>query len=89
MSTYPKEYRIFKQFGQITLLLMVCILASGCISSQLDAPQKPALQKVTLQLRWDHQYQFAGYYAAQWMDYYKEAGFDVEIRSAILPDGKY
>ncbi|MBF0445963.1 MAG: ABC transporter substrate-binding protein [Magnetococcales bacterium] len=40
-----------------------------------------------LQLRWDHQFQFAGYYAAQWQGYYAEEGLDVEIRSAIRPDG--
>jgi len=45
------------------------------------------LHKVSLQLRWDHQYQFAGYYAAKWQGYYKAAGFDVDIRSAIKPDG--
>ncbi len=40
-------------------------------------------EKVTLQLRWDHQFQFAGYYAAKWEGYYQDAGFDVEIRSAL------
>jgi PAS domain S-box-containing protein len=39
--------------------------------------------KLVLQLRWDHQFQFAGYYAAQWMGYYEEEGLDVEIRSAF------
>ena len=47
-----------------------------------------ALEKVTLQLRWDHQFQFAGYYAAKWQGYYKEAGLDVEIRSAVQPGWK-
>lgn len=42
-----------------------------------------ALEKVTLQLRWDHQFQFAGYYAAKWNGYYEDAGFDVEIKSAV------
>ncbi|MCA9896008.1 MAG: ABC transporter substrate-binding protein, partial [Anaerolineae bacterium] len=47
-----------------------------------------ALEKVVLQLRWDHQAQFAGYYAAQWQGYYTEAGFEVDIRSALTPEGK-
>ena len=47
-----------------------------------------ALENVVLQLRWDHQSQFAGYYAAQWQGYYQEAGFAVEIRSAITPEGR-
>lgn len=37
------------------------------------------LQKVTLQLKWQHQFQFAGYYAAQLKGYYKDAGLDVNI----------
>ncbi len=46
------------------------------------------LKKVSLQLRWDSQFQFAGYYAAKWQGYYADAGLDVDIRSAITPDGK-
>ncbi len=42
---------------------------------------------MVVQLRWDHQFQFAGYYAAQWEGHYERAGFDVDIRSAIRPDG--
>ncbi len=44
-------------------------------------------QSVVLQLRWDHQFQFAGYYAALWNGYYDEVGLDVEIRSAIVDAG--
>ncbi|WAC18680.1 ABC transporter substrate-binding protein [Luteolibacter sp. SL250] len=42
-----------------------------------------ALEKVTLQLKWTHQFQFAGYYAAVEKGYYREAGLDVEIREAL------
>ena len=45
-----------------------------------------AAEKIVLQLRWDNQFQFAGYYAAKWQGYYKDAGLDVEIRSAIRDD---
>jgi PAS domain S-box-containing protein len=47
-----------------------------------------AADRVVLQLRWDHQFQFAGYYAAEWLGYYAEAGLDVEIRSAVTPERK-
>lgn len=40
-----------------------------------------ALEKVTLQLKWSHAYQFAGYYAAKELGYYKDAGLDVQINS--------
>lgn len=42
-----------------------------------------ALEKVSLQLKWTHQFQFAGYYAAVEKGYYREAGLDVEIREAL------
>jgi class 3 adenylate cyclase/ABC-type nitrate/sulfonate/bicarbonate transport system substrate-binding protein len=39
-----------------------------------------ALDKVSLQLKWFHQFQFAGYYAALEQGFYRDAGLDVEIR---------
>lgn len=39
-----------------------------------------ALQKVSLQLKWLHQFQFAGYYVALEKGFYRDAGIDVEIR---------
>lgn len=44
-----------------------------------------ALENVTLQLNWKHQFQFAGYYAALDKGYFRSAGFDVTLRE--LPDG--
>jgi PAS domain S-box-containing protein len=38
--------------------------------------------KVTLQLKWHHQFQFAGYYAAQLKGFYRAAGLDVTLREA-------
>lgn len=37
---------------------------------------------VTLQLRWRHQFQFAGYYAALEKGYYRDAGLDVRLEEA-------
>ncbi len=42
-----------------------------------------ALDKVTLQLNWYHQFQFAGYYAALEQGYYRDAGLDVNIVEAV------
>jgi ABC-type nitrate/sulfonate/bicarbonate transport system substrate-binding protein len=41
-----------------------------------------ALDSVTLQLKWTHQFQFAGYYAALAQGYYREAGLDVHFEVA-------
>jgi PAS domain S-box-containing protein len=55
----------------------------------LDALALEQHKKVTLQLQWDHQFQFAGYYAALWKGYYTEEGLQVTVRSAFEPNGKF
>ena len=60
------------------------IVVAGLITT---SPALYALDKVRLQLRFDDQYQFAGYYAAQWQGYYAEAGLEVEILPGIRTDG--
>lgn len=40
------------------------------------------LEPVTLQLKWKHAFQFAGYYAAHEQGYYREAGLDVRFLEA-------
>lgn len=39
-----------------------------------------ALTPVTMQLRWNHQFQFAGYYAALEKGFYRDAGLDVTLK---------
>jgi NMT1/THI5 like len=39
-----------------------------------------ARDQVSLQLKWKHQFQFAGYYAAMEQGFYRDAGLDVTIR---------
>jgi PAS domain S-box-containing protein len=56
------------------LALAVAFLAA------LAAPGAGAVEAVTIQLKWQHQFQFAGYYAAQAQGYYRDAGLDVTLR---------
>ncbi|HWV10037.1 MAG TPA: GGDEF domain-containing protein [Pseudomonas sp.] len=42
--------------------------------------QASALENLSLQLRWLHQFQFAGYYMALEKGFYRDAGLEVEIR---------
>ncbi|MEP7297938.1 MAG: ABC transporter substrate-binding protein, partial [Burkholderiales bacterium] len=44
-----------------------------------DSAFAAAPEKVRLQLKWFHQFQFAGYYAAQSKGFYRDEGLDVEI----------
>jgi len=54
-------------------LLFFCLLPALATAQQSSEP-------VTLQLKWKHQFQFAGYYMALEKGYYKEAGLDVTIQ---------
>ncbi|MBA4257035.1 MAG: nitrate ABC transporter substrate-binding protein [Polaromonas sp.] len=58
---------------QWTPVLAAVALALGAVSAQ-------AADKVTVQMKWVPQAQFAGYYVAQAKGYYKDAGLDVTIK---------
>ena len=54
------------------------VLAAG-VACSLAIGAASAADKVTIQLKWVTQSQFAGYYVAQAKGYYKAAGLDVTI----------
>jgi NitT/TauT family transport system substrate-binding protein len=58
----------------IPFLLILTIAVSGCGPS---GSPKPALTPVTVQFRWTHQAQFAGFYAADQKGYYSQEGLAV------------
>lgn len=51
----------------------------ACVPLTLAHAAASGLEPVTLQLKWRHQFQFAGYYVAQEKGYYRDAGLDVTI----------
>lgn len=58
------------------------------VAMLLAGPSAMAAEReLVLQLRWDHQFQFAGFYAAQWHGFYEDAGLDVVLRPAFATDG--
>jgi signal transduction histidine kinase/ActR/RegA family two-component response regulator len=64
----------------LRLCFIIALLYSGlCLSTPVIATEK-TLTPLVLQLRWLHQFQFAGYYAAIEQGFYREAGFKVELR---------
>ena len=63
--------------SKFTSSLLAAVLAVCGISASVNAS---AADKVTVQLKWLPQAQFAGYYVAQSKGYYKEAGLDVTIK---------
>jgi diguanylate cyclase (GGDEF)-like protein/PAS domain S-box-containing protein len=62
------------------LSLVCALLVAACAQPQAAAPREP--EQVTLQLKWQHQFQFAGYYAAIAQGYYREAGLEVTLLEA-------
>jgi diguanylate cyclase (GGDEF)-like protein/PAS domain S-box-containing protein len=58
----------------ILKLLLICSFISSLYANE----------KVVLQLKWFHQFQFAGYYAAKEKGFYQDLGLDVEIRARDL-----
>jgi ABC-type nitrate/sulfonate/bicarbonate transport system substrate-binding protein len=55
-------------------------LAEAACFVVLASHPAAALDAVSLQLKWKHQFQFTGYYAALEQGFYREAGLDVSIR---------
>jgi PAS domain S-box-containing protein len=53
------------------------------ISLMIPPLRAEKLRNVSLQLKWRHQFQFAGYYAAIEKGYYKEAGIHVTLLEAV------
>jgi two-component system, sensor histidine kinase and response regulator len=51
----------------------------GALFSAAGALAAPAPEAVTLQLKWRHQFQFAGYYAAIEQGFYRDAGLEVRL----------
>jgi NitT/TauT family transport system substrate-binding protein len=60
--------------------LLTAALAAG-VGTASASHKKAELTKVTLQLKWVPQAQFAGYYAALDLGYYKAAGLDVTLKN--------
>lgn len=67
----------FGFISQSVILRIFAFLSAG----MAIATQVHATEVVNLQLRWHHQFQFAGYYAALEKGFYKEEGLDVRIHA--------
>jgi len=59
----------------LSAILFVAATPTVCVADTFSGNAVP----VRLQLKWRHQFQFAGFYTALEQGYYREAGFDVTI----------
>ena len=74
-----------RRFLLTALVVLVSVLVAGCGGGSSESSGETdkssgAKQKVTLQLKWVTQAQFAGYYAAKAKGYYDAEGLDVNIK---------
>ena len=67
--------RLYWIYGALALLMLGFAPTGGATESDKLIP-------VTLQLKWTHQFQFAGYYAAVEQGYYRDAGLEVNLVAA-------
>ncbi|KAB0663829.1 PAS domain S-box protein [Oryzomonas japonica] len=63
----------------LTLASFLGVILTSIVCNADDARTKQPPQIIDFQLRWKHQFQFAGYYAAIEKGYYKEEGLDVRL----------
>jgi NitT/TauT family transport system substrate-binding protein len=66
--------------GVTVLAALLLAAAAGAMTRSAGKTESAKLTKVTLQLKWVAQAQFAGYYAAKAKGYYKQVGLDVSLR---------
>ena len=58
----------------MNVLKYLLLISFLCLCTQVNGADK-----ISIQLKWYHKYQFAGYYAAQLQGYFKEEGLTVEL----------
>ena len=76
-----------KWMGVLAVLAVAAVASWGAVAAT-SSSAAPKLTKVTLQLKWVPQAQFAGYYAAE-QGFYTKAGLDVTIKNGgpdIIPE---
>lgn len=76
---------MFQKKNVIAVTLLILLINGLFLSITAYASNSiQPLEKVHLQLKWFHQFQFAGYYAAIEQGYYAEEGLEVDIRERNL-----
>src|SRR5438876_3534833 len=73
----------------VGVAVLACLVVAGGAAARTELGTSSKATKVTLQLKWVTQAQFAGYYAAKAKGYYDKAGLDVKIKVGgpdIIPE---
>ncbi|CAN8139155.1 polar amino acid transport system substrate-binding protein [uncultured Thiomicrorhabdus sp.] len=71
-------------FPPIFLYLSLCfsvLFSASILAEESPVSKNSALVPVSVQLSWQHQFEFAGFYAAIQQGYYRQAGLDVTLKA--------
>src|SRR5205809_4055487 len=64
----------------VGIAVLACLVVAAGAAAHTEMASSAKATKVTLQLKWVTQAQFAGYYAAKAKGYYSKAGLDVTLK---------
>jgi NitT/TauT family transport system substrate-binding protein len=73
----------------VGMAVLACLVVAGGAAARTQLATGTKATKVTLQLKWVTQAQFAGFYAAKAKGYYSQAGLDVNLKvggTTITPE---
>jgi len=65
----------------LKLIIKTLLLFSLCVLMPIKISASSEMEKVTLQLQWKDQFEFAGFYAAKEKGFFKEVGLDVNFKA--------
>jgi len=78
-----KLQKVTIPFAILFVFFLSIPLSSAADNSPFEVSRsETSLTPINVQLKWRHQFQFAGYYAAIENGYYQQAGFDVTLKEA-------
>src|SRR6266576_6465932 len=64
----------------VGIAVLACLVVAGGAAARTELATSSKATKVTLQLKWVTQAQFAGFYAAKAKGFYSQAGLDVNLK---------
>jgi PAS domain S-box-containing protein len=68
----------------ILFIFLYIFIVTCPLSAATNSQTKTSFSPLTLQLKWTHAFQFAGFYAADIKGFYREAGLDVNIQQRLV-----
>src|SRR5439155_228206 len=83
--TTPAEEKDCMVWGVSVLFLIVALSLADCRTTRRETVATP-VERVAVRLKWLHQAQFAGFYCAKELGFYRQKGLDVALEPGGAPD---